>query len=292
MKITNEQLILLDSFCCERIRNNQVNEELAKQFHNPRGQGLIDDLLSFGIKQDISGEAAFYIIKRDNKPFLFFSIKCGSLFLPISEEELRNEEQSYSEKLDLLSGNAANVSNPDEILETLERVRLERNITVEQQQSDYLSRRKRANYKRAVLKQEESVEQNNNIQRVSYTYPGVELIHFCSNEDAKDEWNGFGFNKTMGEVLFWKFIAPMVIEVQQIIGCQYLFLFAADSSEDGTLINYYKVSLCFSEKKEIGTNKPFYDYCCPFLCQSIKDMKNNMEEYFNNFNVDSVEDIV
>ena len=36
-------------------------------------------------------------------------------------------------------------------------------------------------------------------------------------------------------------------------------------SEDGTLINYYNVSLKFEQPNNVGTSKPSYDFCCVFL---------------------------
>lgn len=59
-------------------------------------------------------------------------------------------------------------------------------------------------------------------------------------------------------------------QVQKNIGCQYAFLFAADLSEDGSLINYYNVTLHFDQPEHIGANKPYYDFCCRFMCQEIR----------------------
>ena len=84
--------------------------------------------------------------------------------------------------------------------------------------------------------------------------------------------------------MFWKFIVPIIFKIQSLIGCQYLFLFAADMSEDNNLINYYNVALKFEQPEHIGTNKPKYDFCCRFMCQEINTLKTNQEEYFENFN--------
>lgn len=88
----------------------------------------------------------------------------------------------------------------------------------------------------------------------------------------------------MGEVMFWAYVVPIILGVQTYIGCQYVFLFAADMSENATLINYYNVALKFAQPVNIGTNKPRYDLCCQFMCQEVSDLKQNRENYFNNFN--------
>ena len=137
-----------------------------------------------------------------------------------------------------------------------------------------------------LLDQDKQREGNEQIVRVKHTYPGIELVHFCSNDLAKDKWKTYGINHPMGEVLFWEFIAPIIDNVRQYVGCQYLFLFAADASEDGSLINYYDVALKFMQPTEIGTNKPRYDFCCKFMCEEISDLRKNRQVYFDNFNPD------
>lgn len=70
-------------------------------------------------------------------------------------------------------------------------------------------------------------------------------------------------------------VIKLVIKSEENAGCQYLFLFAADTSEDGSLINYYDVALKFKKPTEIGTNKPRYDFCCEFMCEDINELKKN-----------------
>ena len=96
----------------------------------------------------------------------------------------------------------------------------------------------------------------------------------------------------MGEVIFWDKIVPKFFEVQEIVGCEYVFLFAADLSEDRTLINYYNVCLKFEIDEEVGTNKPYYDFACAFMCQKLNFLKKNQRLYFENFNLDEDDDIV
>ncbi len=82
-----------------------------------------------------------------------------------------------------------------------------------------------------------------------------------------------------------------VFDVQAIVGCEYAFLFAADLSEEGSLVNYYEVSLKFQKRLDVGTNKPFYDFCCDFMCQDVNDMRKNRQLFFENFNIDQ-DDII
>ncbi len=118
------------------------------------------------------------------------------------------------------------------------------------------------------------------------------LVHFCTNDNTKAVWKSYELGHSLGEVIFGKKIVPKFFEVQNIVGCEYAFLFAADLSEDRTLINYYDVILKFEIDTEEGTNKPLYDFTCAFMCQKLSVMKENQESYFNNFNIDEDNDII
>lgn len=86
--------------------------------------------------------------------------------------------------------------------------------------------------------------------------------------------------------MFWYKILPLILSVRDIIGCQYCFLFAADSSDDGTLENYYKTILKFKRMDKIGVSKPKYDFMCiPMLCE-ISELEIAANNFFENFNVD------
>lgn len=52
------------------------------------------------------------------------------------------------------------------------------------------------------------------------------------------------------------------------------------------------ISLKFQRRKDVGTNKPFYDFCCEFMCQEINEMKKKRKEFFENFNIDDEDEIV
>ena len=78
--------------------------------------------------------------------------------------------------------------------------------------------------------------------------------------------------------------------VKSVAGCKYVFLFAADASEEGSLMTYYRDSLHFEEPENLGTNKPFYDLFCKFMCQETGQLLAGQEEFYETFNPD-LEDV-
>lgn len=286
-QITEEQRAIIKCFTCERLSCNPENQTLIKNFFSEKGRSLVWYLQNRAWQEDMECKTAYYLVKNfDNEIVLFFSLKCGALFDPLDENGIEENARQFQNLLEVIQGINGEGQKRDLALQLLERFRSGQNISIEQ-----IKRRIKMNAQNArklllQLNQDKQSEGNEQIIRVGHTYPGIELVHFCSNDLVKDKWKAYGINHPMGEVLFWKFITPIIENIQQYVGCQYLFLFAADTSEDGSLINYYDVALKFKKPTEIGTNKPRYDFCCEFMCEDINELKKNQQAYFDNFNPD------
>lgn len=275
-QITEEQRAIIKCFTCERLSCNPENQTLIKNFFSEKGRSLVWYLQNRAWQEDMECKTAYYLVKNfDNEIVLFFSLKCGALFDPLDENGIEENARQFQNLLEVIQGINGEGQKRDLALQLLERFRSGQNISIEQ-----IKRRIKMNAQNArklllQLNQDKQSEGNEQIIRVGHTYPGIELVHFCSNDLVKDKWKAYGINHPMGEVLFWKFITPIIENIQQYVGCQYLFLFAADTSEDGSLINYYDVALKFKKPTEIGTNKPRYDFCCEFMCEDINELKKN-----------------
>lgn len=294
MRITTEQEHILDELVCERLSDNAENVTLIQDFESERGALIVNYLKQYGLEEDSEGNTAFYIVKtKKNDLLMFFSLKCGELFDPLfDEEEVTENYEEY-----LLIEQALRNADIDE--ETQKKA-IHKLKAISKAQGEpihkvlnYVLRETQNKAKMLkMLDSDKKTEKNENVSRVNKTYPGVELVHFCTNDNAKEAWAALGISRPMGEVIFWRKIVPKFFEVQKIVGCEYVFLFAADLSADRTLINYYNVSLKFEMDGEVGTNKPVYDFACAFMCQKLSSLKKNKEEYFDNFNIDSTDDLI
>ena len=298
MKITNEQIEMLNSFTCERLSESRLSKESASKIENERGTQLIGYLNHHGNDEDSKGIIAFYVIRnKENMPLAFFSIKCGGLFYPSMIDFVENDVV-YQQQLIALLNNDKNSTNPEitAFFNAIENIAIKLNISMDQMienlKKNAKIRKQQALEYKTAYHADEKTEENKPIYRVHITIPGIEIVHFCTNEKAKSFWNNLHFNHTMGEVLFWWFIVPILQKVQQIVGCQYAYLFAADSTEDRTLINYYNVALKFIKPEGIGTSKPLYDFRCEFLLQEISKLISFRNEYFDNFNLDKNTEII
>lgn len=289
MRITKEQENILDSLICQRLKDDDKNTELIKSFNNEKGILIVEYLKQYGLKEDIDGDTAFYIVKtKQDDVLMFFSMKCGELFDPLfDEEEIEENYEEYLLIIQALKNADTDFEVKENAFERLKVMSKSKGMPIHKVLNQVLNKTKEKGKMLNALHSDKEREGNENISRVNKTYPGIELVHFCTNENARQIWDSYNMGHSMGEVIFWKYIVPKFFSVQEIVGCEYAFLFAADLSEDRTLINYYNVSLKFETDVEVGTNKPLYDFACAFMCQKLSKMKENRNRYFCNFNIDS-----
>lgn len=298
MKITKEQCEFLNSLKCSRICEEECNKNLLYEFENKRGFHLIDYLQRNGEKEDLEDITAFYIVRNaENFPLLFFSLKCGALFEPFIVTNLEEEINLHKGLLSLLDY-SDDVTNParEQLSDLIHNLAVKYNqspeeITFQFRKNSLVHINSAKEYKK-VYKYDLAKEKNTLINRVHKTYPGVEICHLCGNDNARAYWKQIDNVHPMGEVLFWWFIVPKLVQIKKIAGCSYAYLFAADASDDMTLINYYNVALKFERLEGIGTDKPRYDFCCDFLAQKINKLIDFRKEYFENFNIDDSFEII
>lgn len=292
MHIFEAQREILESFKCERFSSSDAHIELARSFYNKRNPHLVEYLNQFGWDEDLENSTAFYIIKSpEGIPLLFFSLKCGSLSQALDESELQEKKILLEIAKEILKNP---VSDEDH---DIAKIILEKYSNGEYISKDDLKKllESQIAQKRNFIQyihDDKSKDPNKHIIRVNHTHSGIELVHICVNESARDYWKQFNMPQTLGTAIYWHFIIPLVDKVRKFVGCKYLFLFAADATEDGTLINYYNVSLHLDRPEDIGTNKPTYDLNCVFMCQEIAKLKKYREDFFNNFNPDETDELV
>lgn len=301
MRITERQIDILNKFSCERLNSNVDNLSLIKNFYSKRGAGLVKYLIQNGPQEDASGETAFYLIKNSNgQPCLFFSLKCGALFEPFDVEGLEKQLQQVKGLLEMLSSHNADEEKKKALYAELGSVRQLGNMTVDQVISAVadIAHNQKTTYQKALKMLEDDIirEGKRPILRVGKTYSGVEITHFCTDnnvvESMKEQWKKEGFRYPIGQTLFWYKIVPIICKLQESAGCQFVFLFAADQTPDGALTTYYNVALKFEKLQNVGTSKPFYDFCCEFMSQEVNGLKTRREFFLDNFNPDADDAII
>lgn len=96
--------------------------------------------------------------------------------------------------------------------------------------------------------------------------PAIELAHFCMNEKWVKQ-NGKG----QGKLIFYNYILPIVKKLSEYVGCKFMYLYAADDTEDETLVKYYE-SLKFQKIRNVQYCSifPDYDIDCKLMYVSLE----------------------
>lgn len=121
--------------------------------------------------------------------------------------------------------------------------------------------------------------------KVDCCYSAIELQHLCRNELYIPNQE---IQIPLGFGIFWEVIVPEILSITQKIGCKYLYLFAADHSENSDikkLVYYYKNAFKFYEcdEDEITIVKPEYDRHCYGLVQEISKLRLNQEAIWQEY---------
>lgn len=279
MKITDEQERVLSTLTCERLSDSEVNLRTIGCFCNNRNSSIVDALLGDAYEEDESGVIAYYLVKNDKGDILFFfSLKCGLLYDEFIEgEKLRNLHKFYNYLFKKINNDEIDEEEKSVIRSLLEKTRTKKGI-------------KKKDVAKILHKSQETITIekmfDDGVKNVGKTFPGIEIVHFCANDANRDKWNKYGFDQKLGVVVFWYFIVPIVQKVMKHVGCEYLFLFAADLTEDEELVTYYKANMNFRDKVEHGAAMPLYDFACKFMYQETKGLAAAKDEFFNSFNRD------
>lgn len=282
MQITEEQKRVLDSLVVERLCGEHKGENLrlVQSFSNPKNPTLEKMIKSQrAIDKDSMGAITYYLVKSPNGELLmYFSLKCGELFKDLDVQKLMLAQQT-AEAIEVLQERERfTEEKAEEAMRFIQENMTEiKNILPNIDQ--YLQKKK-------LYSKDLSKELNPNMQRVLNTHPAVELVEFCANENGRDAWKRLGIERKMGECVFWHVIVPKLLALQNIVGCEFVYLFAADRSYDGDLVNYYRSALGFRQPVDLGANKPQYDFQCFFLCQRLEDLQTGQQFFYDHFTLD------
>ena len=310
-KMTKEQKAFMDSLICQRISDDEANKEVIREFSNPKSSSGITGALKRGWNQDKQDKVAYYIIKdpKDNQPLFFFSLKCGELHLPLDPEKLNKSVTNALMVLQAAATREGRVPIPTSFNPRMRRklyymaseaLDLAADIQVEDWANELIDKRTvdgelppkawndiwdrvfRSRSKWASYQDDKAVE-GENIIRTQKTFAAVELVHFCAHEPARDKWKALNMGKSLGRTMFWYFVEPKIRAIRDLVGCEYIYLFAADQDRNGSLVKLYR-DLGFDFRDDLYLTKPAYDFSCFFMCQEVTGLRKLKNEFLKNFN--------
>jgi hypothetical protein len=258
-------------FYVERLTSKVENKDLIECFKAPeKGFKLGEYLHEKAWTDDLEGETKVYLIK-DDKDFLvaFFSIKCGLLYDSREYEKLKGDELDFVNLV--VQQHEMNLPERDE------------NIQAYYEYYEQIADERKDKLMEIAFQRVDDAEEvrtskdGNSIKRVHKTYSAIEIAHFCKNVHYKYDIDAMQ-GVSLGSGLFWMKIIPKIQQAISIVGCKYLYLFAADNSdyeEMRSLIRYYKDDFKFDELQDLMIIKPDYDRKCQAMIQDVSEIERD-----------------
>lgn len=267
MKITDSQLEILNSLRCIRINDEEYIIREVENFSNSKNLQLENTIKNNAFQDDLDGGTAYYVVlSPENEIYAYFSLKCGLLFDKHGDLEIIDSKKKLSQLISKRKLLFDQSKLADDIKSELDK------------QIESL----KGNLRRWI----EIDEKDSRHKRVAKTYSGIEICHFCVNEKSRDSWNDLGLpeKNRQGVTIFWNKIVPIILEIKKSVGLEFIYLFAADSSSDEILVNYYINKMNFGRYEDVFAALPVYDFGCTFLCQSVNSLIKASDDFYNDFN--------
>ena len=280
MTITQEQKDILSSFRSERIRDVDaaVVQSIKGAVIDGQETGLATLFKEARNMEDDQKDyvASYVVLSPDNVVLGFYSLRCGELYRQVDLQKMELCANAWEGLNILLANPTMTRAEQQPYLDAIQKARLAGIMSPNEWQRFYV--------KKALYLRDKKEWSGSNIEQVSEVLPGIELKYLGVNEESKELWNSYGLPRRQGETLFWQCVVGKIDEACRHVGCQYLYLFAADNKPDGNLVGYYDSRLHFDKISDLNANKPHFDFNCRFMCQDIETLRKNQAYFFEHFN--------
>lgn len=148
------------------------------------------------------------------------------------------------------------------------------------------------------------------------TFPAIDIKFLCKNKHYIPK---ISLDFRLGVYIFWELIVPHLLKTAELVGCKYIYLFAADNTdrtviktkkpimitpdydpyddekeEEQTvvlkLVEYYKNELKFNYVTKYKVLKPHFERKCFTLVQEVKKLEENRRSIWISHSLEDNED--
>lgn len=219
------------------MNSDSIHKSLLEKFKaNDNGSSLEYYIKKTAWEEDSNHITKIYLVKdcETNDIVFFFGLKTGILYdLEVNRQNIFNENEIYVTCIDMLkTGKHKSVDDAlEEVLSWFEDIDINKENLRNIIEQDYKNKLK-------VSEDKDRTKEGDNVIRARKTYSGIELSHVCKNKNYKCP---IEISFPLGFFVFWEIIVPKVLDICSQIGCEYLYLFAADNTPEKNLtepVNY------------------------------------------------------
>jgi hypothetical protein len=322
LSIEEQKKFLSSRLKMEALRKAEGNQEDIKMFvQTTKGEKISDYLINNAWDDDYNRNTKVFLVRdQETKEIVFFfAINCGILFSELNIWNLSKEEKlpfdRYVEAVQKLK--VANLSK-EEVEKANEQMSESMGslweVVQEPDRVSYLLSLADEKVQLLEEKREAASETGDgeHTQQVQETFPAIDIKFLGRNKEYKPE---IQLDFRLGVYIFWEIIVPHLLAVAENVGCKYIYLFAADNTEQTemvvdmppiwtpdydpneeeikeskihTLVNYYINELKFRYVSKYKILKPHFERRCYTLVQEGGSLQKNRESIWRSHITDDM----
>ena len=326
LSIEEQKKFLFSRLKPEPLRETEENKEDIKAFVQAMKGGQISNYLINNAWNDDCDRNTKVFLVRDQETkeiVFFFAINCGILFSELNIWNLSPEEKipfdKYVEAIQKLKD--SNLSKEDEEKANEQLSESMGDLWEVVQEPDRVSYLLSLADEKVQLLEEKTeafseTGEGEHTQQVQDTFPAIDIKFLGRNKEYKPE---IQLDFKLGVYIFWEIIVPHLLEIAEKVGCKYIYLFAADNTEQvekvvdappmwtpdydpyadedenkvvkeeiRTLVNYYINELKFRYVSKYKILKPHYERRCYTLVQEVESLQCNRESVWQSHTTEDV----
>lgn len=223
INIQEQKNWLKSKFIVELLTSNDNNKiEIQKFTARKQGKNLELFLKKFAWEEDISGGTKVYLVKdiETGAIVFFFALKAGLLYKSTDDDNynLNDQEREIVNLCIEYELNPTGEFTTEDVLGWYDEDDLNKDLLRQVIQE-------KTELKLDIKSDQRHTGEEKHILRVSKTFPGIVLTHFCRNSQYSLSQK---ITFPLGFYIFWEIIVEQILKINSILGCKYLYLFAAD----------------------------------------------------------------
>ncbi len=319
LSIEEQKSTLKKRLRIEDLRRDQQNQEDIKSFiQATQGDHISDYLINSAWNDDNERNTKVFLIRDTdtNEIAFYFAINCGILFSELNVWNLSASEKipfdKYVEAEQKLKDPSLSPSEIEKYNDQLSSAMGDMWEAVEDpDRVSFLMGL--ADEKVQLLKEKNEASENTDdaehIQHVQETFPAIDIKFLGRNKNYKTP---IQLDFRLGVYVFWEIIVPHLLNIADLVGCKYIYLFAADNSETESitpqkfdppmytpdydpdekfeepekkaihkLVDYYIQELKFKPVQRYKILNPQYERTCYTLVQAVEELESNRASVWN-----------
>lgn len=280
--INKQKKYLSENLIVESLRMYGTNREDVKVFFQAEsGNTIASYLINEAWDDDKNNDTKVFLVrdKKTRKIVYYYALNCGILYKELNTLHMTYVEEACVEKLIKAIRRTHELGLSEADQDAANELLSEAFALFDEkiEDSDRATKLIGYAYEQTETKEEreEAAEQTGEsefIKNVQETYPAIDIKFLCKDANYKPE---IDIDFKFGVYVFWEIIVPHILQISELVGCKYIYLFAADNSEVVKSDEQVEMQIMYSKEYDMESEEEKQS-------TSENDVKKLVSYYINN----------